>query len=126
MEQETQNQKLGFFKKIWYSIDKIEKYGEMSAQGFPRAISYLFQIIIILALIVAGTTLYQTRNAINKVAQFVKDEIPNFTYSDNVALRRSKSTANTFLFFIPIATAKLAVINVFPLPGLIEVCMIIR
>ena len=83
MEQETQNQKLGFFKKIWYSIDKIEKYGEMSAQGFPRAISYLFQIIIILALIVAGTTLYQTRNAINKVAQFVKDEIPNFTYSDN-------------------------------------------
>ena len=83
MEQETQNQKLGFFKKIWYSIDKIEKYGEMSAQGFPRAISYLFQIIIILALIVAGTTLYQTKNAINKVAQFVKDEIPNFTYSDN-------------------------------------------
>ena len=83
MEQETQNQKLGFFKKIWYSIDKIEKYGEMSAQGFPRAISYLFQIIIILALIVAGTTLYQTRNAINQVAQFVKDEIPNFTYSDN-------------------------------------------
>ena len=83
MEQETQNQKLGFFKKIWYSIDKIEKYGEMSAQGFPRAISYLFQIIIILALIVAGTTLYQTRNAINKVAQFVKDEIPNFTYADN-------------------------------------------
>ena len=55
----------------------------MSAQGFPRAISYLFQIIIILALIVAGTTLYQTKNAINKVAQFVKDEIPNFTYSDN-------------------------------------------
>ena len=75
--------KLNFFKKIWYSIDKIEKYGEMSAQGFPRAISYLFQIIIILALIVAGTTLYQTRNAINQVAQFVKDEIPNFTYSDN-------------------------------------------
>ena len=43
----------------------------------------MFQIIIILALIVAGTTLYQTRNAINKVAQFVKDEIPNFTYADN-------------------------------------------
>ena len=43
----------------------------------------MFQIIIILALIVAGTTLYQTRNAINQVAQFVKDEIPNFTYSDN-------------------------------------------
>ena len=74
MEQETQNQKLGFFKKIWYSIDKIEKYGEMSAQGFPRAISYLFQIIIILALIVAGTTLYQTRNAINGVV-ILKDRV---------------------------------------------------
>lgn len=79
----NETQKIGFFKKIWYSIDKIEKYGEMSAEGFPRAISYLFQIIIILAIIVAGTTIYQTKMEIDKVAQFIKDEIPNFTYSNN-------------------------------------------
>ena len=32
--------KKGFFKKVWYSIDKIEKYSELSAEGFGRAIKY--------------------------------------------------------------------------------------
>lgn len=25
--------KKGFFKKVWYSIDKIDKYSELSAEG---------------------------------------------------------------------------------------------
>jgi len=38
LEQETQNQKLGFFKKIWYSIDKIEKYGLAHAIWYYRCL----------------------------------------------------------------------------------------
>ena len=38
--------KLNFFKKIWYSIDKIEKYPELSAEGFKSAIKYLAILIV--------------------------------------------------------------------------------
>ena len=30
----------GFFKKIWYSINKIEKYPELSAEGLGRVGTY--------------------------------------------------------------------------------------
>ena len=29
--------KKGFFKKVWYSIDKIDKYSELSAEGLKSA-----------------------------------------------------------------------------------------
>ena len=45
----NENGKKGFFKKIWYSIDKIEKYPELSAEGFKSAIKYLAILIVILA-----------------------------------------------------------------------------
>ena len=47
----------GFLKKIWWSIDKIERYGELSAEGFPRAFSYLLKLILCLAIVVAIATL---------------------------------------------------------------------
>ena len=36
---------MGFLKKIGYSIVKIEKYPNMSAQGLGKAISYLAKIV---------------------------------------------------------------------------------
>lgn len=81
MNKETQ--KMGFFKKVWYSIDKIEKYGELAAEGFPRAISYLFQIIIILAIVGASAASYQTKIVIDNIIQFMQNEIPDFTYTNN-------------------------------------------
>ena len=32
-ENELRIKQIGFFKKVWYSITKIEKYPEMAAQG---------------------------------------------------------------------------------------------
>ena len=42
-ESEVENKELkkGFFKKVWYSIDKIEKYAELSAEGLKSALKYL-------------------------------------------------------------------------------------
>ena len=31
-EEEIKNEKIGFFKKVWYSITKLEKYPEMNAK----------------------------------------------------------------------------------------------
>ena len=43
--------KKGFFKKVWYSIYKIEKYSELSAEGFKSAIKYLGLLIMTLCII---------------------------------------------------------------------------
>ena len=42
---------LGFFKKLWYSITKFEKYPELATNGVSRAIKYLIQIIAIFAIV---------------------------------------------------------------------------
>ena len=39
-EKENKELKKGFFKKVWYSIEKIEKYSELSAEGLKSAIKY--------------------------------------------------------------------------------------
>ena len=43
--------KPNFFKKVWYSITKIEKYPEMAAQGLGNAIKYIAKLVVILAII---------------------------------------------------------------------------
>ena len=51
-EEENNNEiKKGFLKKVWYSIEKIEKYSELSAEGFGRAIKYLSILIMLLSII---------------------------------------------------------------------------
>ena len=32
---------INFFKKVWYSITKFEKYPEMATEGLGRALKYL-------------------------------------------------------------------------------------
>ena len=39
--------KQGFFKKVWYSITKIERYPEMAAQGLGRAFSYICKVCLL-------------------------------------------------------------------------------
>ena len=60
--EEKDEMKKGFFKKVWYSIDKIEKYSELSAEGFRNAIKYLgiLMVIISITLVFAGMFLYHS------------------------------------------------------------------
>lgn len=75
-------EKKGFFKKVWYSIDKIEKYSELSAEGFAKAIKYLAVLIIILAIISSGATVYKTSFEIKNIAQYINEKIPELAYSN--------------------------------------------
>ena len=50
-ENELRIKQIGFFKKVWYSITKIEKYPEMAAQGVGRALSYLTKLVVCIALV---------------------------------------------------------------------------
>lgn len=74
--------KIGFFKKVWYSITKIEKYPDMAAQGVGSAISYLAKVIIILAIVLCMGILYQAHQIIQEGVNYLQNEFPEFSYSD--------------------------------------------
>lgn len=74
--------KMGFFKKVWYSITKIEKYPDMAAQGVGSAISYLAKVIIILAIVLCMGILYQSYQIIQEGVNYLQNEFPEFSYNE--------------------------------------------
>lgn len=82
-EEENNNEiKKGFLKKVWYSIEKIEKYSELSAEGFGRAIKYLSILIMLLSIISSIVTVYKTSLEIKNIAQYINEKSPELTYND--------------------------------------------
>lgn len=87
MKEENTNNveiKKGFFRKIWYSIDKVEKYSELSAEGFGSAIKYLVILIVMLAIVSAGVTVFRTSKQMKQVSEYIKENAPEFTYSEGI------------------------------------------
>ena len=82
--EDTKFLKKGFFKKVWYSIFKIEKYGEMAAEGVPRAIFYTIKLALIISLVTALGSIYQTNKLINKGKDFIENQVGEFTYKDGI------------------------------------------
>ncbi len=75
---------MGFFKKVWYSIVKIEKYPNMSAQGVGKAINYLSKIVAILTIVVCLGILYQTHNLIDEGISYLQNSFPEFSYKEGI------------------------------------------
>lgn len=90
INQENEKIKKGFFKKVWYSINKIEKYSELSAEGFGRAIKYLAILIIILSIISSAATVYRTSIEINNIAEYISKKAPELTYSNETLVVNSE------------------------------------
>ena len=74
--------KKGFFKKVWYSIDKIDKYSELSAEGLKSAIKYVAILMLIIALISGMATIYRTSLKIKDIAKYIDEKAPELTYKD--------------------------------------------
>jgi len=79
---ELKSKKTNFFKKVWYSIAKLNKYIEMSLEGIGRALKYLLQITAIYVLIIACIGLYNTHINLNSFVKNIEDNLPDFRYSD--------------------------------------------
>ena len=69
--------KLKFFKKVWYSITKFEKYPEMAALGVKKAIIYFTELMIIFTILFTGTYVYYISN----VAEFEEE---NLSFSEKI------------------------------------------
>lgn len=88
---ENKQPKMGFFKKVWYSITKIEKYPDMAAQGLSKAVSYFLKIVAILAIIISLGTIYQINNIVQNGARYLKDEFPEITYNEGMLTVNSEN-----------------------------------
>lgn len=98
-EYNIKKMKKGFFKKVWYSVFKLERYGEMSAEGLFRALSYLIKLTLIVTLIITIGTISQILQLKDKGEKFLNEQIGNFTYKegilqleDNTPIRAPSST----------------------------------
>ena len=79
---EIKPKKLGFFKKVWYSIAKFEKYVEMSLEGTGKALKYLLQITTIFVLIIASLGILNANENLNGFIKNIEDNAPDFKYSE--------------------------------------------
>ena len=81
-ENELKIKQIGFFKKVWYSITKIEKYPEMAAQGVGRALSYLTKLVVCIALVLCIGMIYQTHNLAKQGVEYLQNNFPEFSYKE--------------------------------------------
>ena len=73
---------LGFFKKLWYSITKFEKYPELATNGVGRAIKYLIQLIAIFAIVLVIGITYNFSKVVNKGIEYIENDLPNLSYQE--------------------------------------------
>lgn len=74
--------KIGFFKKVWYSIAKFEKYLEMSLEGTGKALKYLLQITSLFVLVISLIGIYNANKNIDKLVENIEENVPNFSYEN--------------------------------------------
>ena len=71
-----------FFKKVWYSITKFEKYPEMATEGVGRAIWYLIQFMFIFAIIISAVMVYKFAGVINAGTNYINDNFEVLSYEN--------------------------------------------
>lgn len=71
-----------FFKKIWLSITKFERYPEMATEGVGRAISYLMKLMLIFCIIIVVGMIYGFNNTIKQGIKYVNENISEINYKD--------------------------------------------
>lgn len=85
MEESKKEKKKGinFFKKVWYSTTKFDKYIEMAEEGVKKSTKYLVKIILLFALIISIIGIYDTNLKLDEGLKYIAQDLPDFTYSNN-------------------------------------------
>lgn len=76
--------KINFFKKIWYSIAKPSKYFEMNKQDLTKTIRYFFAIVCILALSLSIIVSLIQSNIVNEAINCLDEKLPEIKFKENI------------------------------------------
>lgn len=80
--EENKTKNMNFFKKLWYSITKFEKYPDMAAEGLRNALIYLIILSFFVSIFITIGSTIEMHRVIGDLANYIKDNIPEFSYSD--------------------------------------------
>lgn len=76
---------MNFFKKVWYSITKFEKYPLMASFGIKKAILYYIELIVIFCIVFTAIYLYYISN----IAEFANTDL---TFSGKIMEKLVENT----------------------------------
>ena len=75
--------KMNFFQKIKIAIFNLEKYGLFITEKLGKSIRYMFLLVLIFTVCYAGVYIYDTIKMINKGVDYLENNLPNFTLSED-------------------------------------------
>ena len=78
-----EEEKVSFFKKLIISIKDFDKYPELASKSWGVVISYLTKLLAIFIVVASFVSVYNVSKQIQSGLQFVKEELPNFTFVNN-------------------------------------------
>lgn len=81
-----------FFKKAIISIKDFEKYPELASKKWTIVLSYLIKLLLILTIVISFIYVYQGSKEIKTIKKYIQDEIPNFTFNNNILKLQSENT----------------------------------
>ncbi len=79
---EANDEKIGFFKRIKIAIFKLEDYGMFLGERCSKAFKFFFLLIILTSIVISLVSGYDFYKMINKAFNYIKNEMPEFTYQD--------------------------------------------
>ena len=92
MEVKQKVEKNSFFKKVWYSITKFEQYPTMAMEGLKRAVKYLVTLMAIVSIFIMIDSILQLKELIADVADYIQENIPEFSYSEGLLNLQTEDT----------------------------------
>ncbi len=81
-KKEIKSKKLGFFKKVWYGITKIEYYPQMVSSGLGKTLIYFLKLILILAIVMCIGIISEMYQEVQKLTGYIVNESPDFSYGN--------------------------------------------
>ena len=74
--------KIGFFKKVWLSITKFERYPEMATEGVGRAFSYLLKLMLIFCFFIVLGMLYNFNNTLKSGISYIEENLEQINFEN--------------------------------------------
>lgn len=78
-----EEKEVSFFKKLIISIKDFEKYPELASKNWNIVIAYFVKLLAIFVLLISFLYVYDLAKEFNQELQYVKEEIPNFTFAND-------------------------------------------
>ncbi len=83
---ETKNNNINFFKKIYFSICKTKKYGELSKIKFRKCAYYVMDLMLICSIIYSSIITFQISKNANGLQEYLEQNFPELVYEEGTLI----------------------------------------